>query len=186
MIPASFHAVFFTAFFMLSYSSLFFSSMFFSVVFCPIFHLFPVVIFFFFNDTATTEIYTLSLHDALPISGAAWAINCAGPGHIASACRAAGIPLLHISTDYVYSGDKIGPWHEDDPVSPLGVYGASKEAGDRAVRDALAEHVILRTAWVYSAHGHNFVKTMLRLADTHPSLRVVADQYGCPTAAADI
>jgi dTDP-4-dehydrorhamnose reductase len=117
---------------------------------------------------------------------AAWAINCAGPGHIAAACRAAGIPLLHISTDYVYSGDKIGPWCEDDPVSPLGVYGASKEAGDRAVRDALAEHVILRTAWVCSAHGHNFVKTMLRLADTHPSLRVVADQYGCPTAAADI
>src|SRR5260370_36887508 len=72
MIPASFHAVFFTAFFMLSYSSLFFSSMFFSVVFCPIFHLFPVVIFFFFNDTATTEIYPLSLHDALPISGATW------------------------------------------------------------------------------------------------------------------
>jgi dTDP-4-dehydrorhamnose reductase len=117
---------------------------------------------------------------------AAWAGNCTGPGHLADACQAAGIPLIHISTDYVFDGSKQGPYREDDPVDPLGVYGHSKEAGDRAVREALPEHVILRTAWVYSAHGHNFVKTMLRVAAERPVLRVVADQIGSPTSAADI
>jgi dTDP-4-dehydrorhamnose reductase len=116
----------------------------------------------------------------------AWAVNCTGPANLAAACSDAGIPLVHISTDYVFDGGKAGPYREDDPVSPLGVYGASKEAGDRAVREALAQHVILRTAWVYSAHGHNFVKTMLRLAVDRPVLRVVADQQGSPTGAPDI
>ena len=117
---------------------------------------------------------------------AAWAANCAGPAHIAAACRNSGIPLIHISTDYVFDGAKSDPYQEDDPVNPLGVYGGSKEAGERAVREALHEHVILRTAWVYSAHGHNFVKTMLRLAGERPVLRVVADQTGSPTGAADL
>lgn len=117
---------------------------------------------------------------------AAWAGNCQGPANLATACRAAGIPLVHISTDYVFDGNKPGPYVEDDPVNSLGVYGRSKEAGEEAVRNELPEHVILRTAWLYSAHGHNFVKTMLRLAETHRSLRVVADQRGSPTSAADI
>lgn len=116
----------------------------------------------------------------------AWAGNCTGPANLASACRKAAIPLIHISTDYVFDGSKAGPYCEDDPVHPLGVYGESKEAGDQAVRSALAHHVILRTAWLYSAHGHNFVKTMLRLAAERPVLRVVADQIGSPTSAADL
>ncbi|HEX6441017.1 MAG TPA: dTDP-4-dehydrorhamnose reductase [Stellaceae bacterium] len=117
---------------------------------------------------------------------AAWAANCKGPANLAAVCAEAEIPLVHLSTDYVFDGTKTGPYREEDPVNPLGVYGKSKEAGDRAIREALPEHVILRTAWVYSAHGHNFVKTMLRLGAERPVLRVVADQTGSPTSAADI
>ena len=116
----------------------------------------------------------------------AWAANCTGPLNLASACRDAGIPLIHLSTDYVFDGSKAGPYVEDDAPKPLGAYGRSKEAGERAVRGLLPRHVILRTAWVYSAHGQNFVKTMLRLAADRPVLRVVADQIGSPTSAADI
>jgi dTDP-4-dehydrorhamnose reductase len=116
----------------------------------------------------------------------AWAGNCTGPSNLALACRTAAIPLIHLSTDYVFDGSKRGPYREDDPVAPLGVYGNSKEAGERAVREALPAHVILRTAWVYAAHGHNFVRTMLRLGGERPVLRVVADQIGSPTSAAEI
>jgi dTDP-4-dehydrorhamnose reductase len=116
----------------------------------------------------------------------AWAANCAGAAHIAGACDESATPLVHLSTDYVFDGRKTGPYREEDAVGPLGVYGRSKEAGERAVRAAVARHMILRTAWVFGAYGANFVKTMLRLAAQRPVLRVVADQRGCPTAAADI
>src|SRR6202011_4192474 len=117
---------------------------------------------------------------------AAWAANCAGAAHLAAACAESTAPLVHLSTDYVFNGRKAGPYQEEDAVDPLGVYGCSKEAGERAVRAALAHHVILRTAWVFGASEANFVKTMMRLAGERPVLRVVADQRGCPTAAADI
>ena len=116
----------------------------------------------------------------------AWAANCVGAAHIAGACDESATPLVHLSTDYVFDGRKTGPYREEDAVGPLGVYGRSKEAGERAVRAAVARHMILRTAWVFGAYGANFVKTMLRLAAERPVLRVVADQRGCPTAAAAI
>ena len=116
----------------------------------------------------------------------AWAVNCAGAAHIAAACGDHAAALVQLSTDYVFDGTKPGPYCEDDPVNPLGVYGRSKEAGERAVRAAAERHIILRTAWIYGVHGANFVKTMLRLGAERPVLRVVADQRGCPTAARDI
>lgn len=119
-------------------------------------------------------------------AGAAFAANALGPALLADATRARGIPLLHVSTDYVFDGSKAGAYSEDDPVAPLGVYGASKLAGELAVAAGNPRHAILRTAWVVSAHRGNFLKTMLRLAGSHPRLRVVADQHGCPTSAADI
>lgn len=116
----------------------------------------------------------------------AFAVNRDGPAHLAAACARLNIPLLHISTDYVYDGAKIDPYVETDPTAPLGVYGASKLAGDEAVRRLLSRHLILRVSWVFGVQGHNFVKTILRLAREREALRVVADQYGCPTYAGDI
>jgi len=119
-------------------------------------------------------------------AGAAFVANALGPALLADAARASPVPLIHLSTDYVFAGDKRAPYLEDDPVAPLGVYGASKLAGELAVRAAAPRHVILRTAWVLSAHRANFLKTMLRLAETRAEIDVVADQIGCPTSAADI
>ena len=117
---------------------------------------------------------------------AAFAVNTEAPAHLAEAAAAAGIALVHLSTDYVFDGAKTGAYTEDDPLRPLGVYGASKAAGERAIRERLDRHVILRTSWVFGTHGTNFVKTMLRLGRERDQVRVVADQWGCPTGAADI
>jgi dTDP-4-dehydrorhamnose reductase len=116
----------------------------------------------------------------------AYAVNRDGTANLATACAEAEVPLIHVSTDYVFDGTKPAPYTEDDPVHPVSVYGASKEAGERVLRESWPYHVILRTAWVYSPFGHNFVKTMLRLARERDTLRVVADQRGCPTAAGDL
>ena len=119
-------------------------------------------------------------------SESSYAINRDGPAYLAQAAVAAGAVLLHISTDYVFSGDKTGLYVESDPVNPQGVYGASKLAGERVVAEHCARHLILRTAWVFGEHGNNFVKTMLRLGGQRDSLGVVADQFGGPTYAGDI
>lgn len=114
---------------------------------------------------------------------AAYRVNAETPGIIARWCAQHAVPLVHYSTDYVFAGDAQHPYLETDTTAPLGVYGASKLAGEDAVRDSGAQHIILRTAWVYAAHGKNFLRTMLRLAAERDTLRVVADQQGTPTPA---
>ena len=116
----------------------------------------------------------------------AWRINALAPAALAEATAKADVPLIHISTDYVFSGDKSGFYVEDDPIGPQGVYGASKAGGELAVRTSNPRHVILRTAWLVSPHGNNFVKTMLRLGAERSAMRIVHDQRGCPTSAGDL
>jgi dTDP-4-dehydrorhamnose reductase len=117
---------------------------------------------------------------------AAMRANRDGPEALARLCAEAGIPLIHVSTDYVFDGDKGEPYVETDATGPTGVYGATKLAGEHAVMAACPRAIILRTSWVYSASGKNFVKTMLGAAQKMDKLRVVGDQQGCPTSARDL
>ncbi|RFB04710.1 dTDP-4-dehydrorhamnose reductase [Parvularcula marina] len=114
---------------------------------------------------------------------AARQLNAVAPGILAEACARAGVPLVHYSTDYVFDGSSKDPYTEESQTSPLGVYGATKLDGEKAVASAGGTHAILRLSWVFSAQGRNFVKTMLRLAAAHGGVRVVDDQYGRPTPA---
>ena len=116
----------------------------------------------------------------------AFAVNDDGPGFVADFCAQVGIPLIHVSTDYVFDGGNKDLYLESDPVSPIGVYGKSKAAGEGKIREALREYIIIRTAWLYGVQGQNFVKTMLRLGKIQELISVVSDQFGCPTFAADL
>ena len=119
-------------------------------------------------------------------SDLAYAINETATALLADACAAANIPILHISTDYVFDGSKEGLYTETDPVNPLAVYAKSKEGGERALRERVERHIILRTSWVFGVQGNNFVKTMVRLAKDRDRLTVVADQFGGPSSAQGI
>lgn len=116
----------------------------------------------------------------------ALAVNGLAPKSMAEACNDLGIPLVHISTDYVFNGSGTRPWTPDDTPEPLGAYGRTKRAGEDYIQAADGVYAILRTSWVFSAHGNNFVKTMLRLGADRDTLSIVADQIGGPTSAADI
>jgi dTDP-4-dehydrorhamnose reductase len=116
----------------------------------------------------------------------AMAVNAAGAGAVAAAARALKAPVVQISTDYVFDGEASRPYVETDAVAPLGAYGASKLEGERTVMDANPDHVVLRTSWVFAAEGRNFVRTMLRAAETRAEISVVADHRGCPSYAPDL
>lgn len=133
------------------------------------------------NAAAYTAVDPAEQEEAL-----ATIINGGAPTAMARACVELGIPLIHISTDYVFAGMGDAPWHPNEPTAPQNAYGHSKLAGEIGIRNSGAVHAILRTSWVVSAHGANFVKTMLRLSDTRDALTVVADQIGGPTPARDI
>ncbi len=116
----------------------------------------------------------------------AFEANRDGPGNLASECRKFEIPMIHISTDYVFDGCKSEPYLETDPVNPVSVYGESKAGGEKAAAEALDRLIIVRTSWFYGCNGPNFVKTILRLAAERDELKIVDDQYGCPTTAVDM
>jgi len=131
------------------------------------------------NAAAYTAVDQAEVEPAL-----AQRINAEALAAIGAAARATRARVLHFSSDYVFAGNATAPWRETDPTAPLGAYGRSKSAGEQALRDSGAEHLILRTAWVFAARGHNFLRTMLRLADTLDRISVVDDQIGSPTTAA--
>ncbi len=130
------------------------------------------------NATAYTNVDVAEGHPELAME-----VNAFGPGHIATEAERAGAAVIHYSTDYVFDGARETPYRENTIPNPINVYGKSKLAGDVAVQASGAAHIILRTSWVFSAHGHNFVRTMLRLGSEQTSLSVVDDQYGRPTSA---
>src|SRR5437868_5572910 len=119
-------------------------------------------------------------------SGRSFRVNCGGAALLADAATRRGIPFIHISTDYVFDGSKQSPYREDDAPAPLNVYGSSKLAGEAAVLKVCPGAVVIRTSWVYSPYGNNFVRTMLRLSETQPVVRIVDDQRGTPTSAVDL
>ncbi len=143
-----------------------------------------------FADSAPWLVVNAAAHTAVDLAedeaDAAFRANRDGPAELARLCEKAGIPLIHISTDYVFDGRKGTPYVETDATAPQGVYGASKLAGELAVAAACTRAIVLRTSWVYSATGKNFVRTMLSIARRTDRLRVVTDQIGCPTSAADL
>ena len=116
----------------------------------------------------------------------AHAVNCQGPENLAYAAAMLDIPLIHVSTDYVFDGNATEPYVPTDATSPQGVYGQTKLAGEQAIKAITSKHIVIRTAWVFSEYGNNFVKTMLRLASERDKLGIVADQHGCPTYAGDL
>ena len=116
----------------------------------------------------------------------AYLVNETGPANLAEACRRHDIPLIHFSTDYVFNGSKKGPWREDDATAPLNVYGASKFAGEEAIRQIHKKHLIFRSSWIFSEFGHNFVKTMLHVGSLREQISVVSDQIGKPTCAREL
>ena len=116
----------------------------------------------------------------------AYKVNSLGPAILAHVCSEAKIPLIHISTDFVFDGRQQTPYLETDPASPISVYGKSKAAGDAVVEKILNRHIILRTAWLYALHGQNFVRTILKLGAERDTVKVVSDQLGCPTCAVDL
>ncbi|GLR46975.1 dTDP-4-dehydrorhamnose reductase [Sphingomonas astaxanthinifaciens] len=133
------------------------------------------------NAAAYTAVDKAETEEAL-----AYRVNAEGAGEVAAAAAAVGAPVIHLSTDYVYDGSGDAPLTEDRAIAPLGAYGRTKASGEDQVRTANPDHLILRTAWVHSPFGHNFVKTMLRLSAERDELSVVADQRGSPTSALDL
>ena len=133
------------------------------------------------NAAAYTAVDRAEVEPAL-----AFAVNRDGAANLAAVAARLRIPFVHMSTDYVFDGHKVSPYLEDDPLAPLSVYGQSKLAGEQAVRELYPGSLVLRTSWVYGRHGHNFVRTMLHLAATRDVVRVIDDQHGAPTAAADL
>lgn len=134
-----------------------------------------------FNAAAYTDVDGCESHPDL-----ARAVNVEGPHNLARSCRAYGSRLIHLSTDFIFDGRKRSPYLPDDEPHPLSVYGATKEQGERCVRNALPDHLIVRTSWLFGVRGRNFVKTILRLAEEREELQVVDDQIGCPTYAPDL